>query len=103
MRRPRLRLRTFLVWIGIVAVAIRLCMSIHEWKAISLAKEAVQHAWPGTDFAEYNISVGGPDRWQPRVKFQHKDGRSGLSAIVHPEVPYVVVYCAGPPPSAKRR
>ena len=104
MRLPRVRftVRRMMVAVAVVACLIYACLPISGAKAVEIATEKVRDAYPGIDLAEYDIGVGGPDRWHPCVCFRHKDGRSGLNVILYDRDVYVGVHNDGLPPKVGR-
>jgi hypothetical protein len=104
MRLPRVRftVRRMMAAVAVVALSIYACLPISSERAIVIAAESVRARYPGINLSEYDIRVGGPDRWHPCVRFRHKDGRSGLNVILFDHEVYVGVHNDGPPPKVGR-
>ena len=104
MRLPRVRFSTrrLMVAVAVVAVLLYLCLPISPSRAIEIAATRVRVSFPRIDLAEYDVSVGGPDRWHLCVCFRHRDNRSGLNVILYDRDVYIGVHSDGPPPKVGR-
>ena len=70
MRQPRMTTRRWMIAVGIAAVLSHACVPISAVSAARIVAVRVRAKYPGIDLAEYDIRVGGPDRWHSWVRLR---------------------------------